>query len=121
VKGPAYSELYMEILGKTLDYLRSPPLFALACKDVLSDPPVEQNEFLVHGHGGTDLSCPDLNLETSQEILVALRTGHEIGHRSSTGLPDCSQQVNSPVGIGLQIPGWRGPVPDVPRRRGPLR
>jgi hypothetical protein len=52
-------ELSAEILGKALDYFRSPTLVALTGKNLLADPPVKQNKLLVYGKGGANLGCPN--------------------------------------------------------------
>ena len=49
-------------------------------QNLLSDPPIEQNQLLIHRRGGADLRCSDTSLEQGQKVLVVLCIEYEINH-----------------------------------------
>lgn len=83
----------VQILSELVNDLCSPALRPLPGQNLLSDPPIEQDQLLIHCRGGADLRCPNTSLEDGQKVLVVLRTGNNInhGHISLTDIPHQSQ------------------------------
>ena len=76
-RAPAYPGTLSADPSPAFDHPRPPAIFLLAGQNFCSNPPVEEDEFLVHSDRGAKLGRPNLVLQTWQEVLIALRTKNE--------------------------------------------